>query len=85
MISKSPFKFLDSYTLEDRNIFFNHDQEITDLYRRVFESKMQQVPKERNVIAHGLPCASKQTNTMSSAGTTCIRTGLALCLMHVIL
>jgi WD40 repeat protein len=37
---KSPFKFLDSYTLEDRNIFFGRDQEITDLYRRVFESKM---------------------------------------------
>jgi WD40 repeat protein len=37
---KSPFKFLDSYTREDRAIFFGRDQEITDLYRRVFESKM---------------------------------------------
>ena len=37
---KSPFKFLDSYTSEDRAIFFGRDQEITDLYRRVFESKI---------------------------------------------
>ena len=37
---KSPFKFLDSYTIEDREIFFGRDQEITELYRRVFESKI---------------------------------------------
>jgi WD40 repeat protein len=37
---KSPFKFLDSYNCEDRSIFFGRDQEITDLYRRVFESKI---------------------------------------------
>lgn len=37
---KSPFKFLDSYTLADRSIFFGRDQEITELYRRVFKSKM---------------------------------------------
>ncbi len=37
---KSPFKFLDSYTREDRAIFFGRDQEITELYRRVFESKI---------------------------------------------
>ena len=37
---KSPFKFLDSYTLADRNIFFGRDQEIAELYRRVFESKI---------------------------------------------
>ena len=37
---KSPFKFLDSYTISDRNIFFGRDQEITDLYRKVFESKI---------------------------------------------
>ena len=36
----SPFKFLDSYTREDRAIFFGRDKEITDLYRRVFESKL---------------------------------------------
>jgi WD40 repeat protein len=37
---KSPFKFLDSFTLADRDIFFGRDQEITELYRRVFESKI---------------------------------------------
>ena len=37
---KSPFKFLDSYTISDRDIFFGRDQEITDLYRKVFESKI---------------------------------------------
>ena len=37
---KSPFKFLDSFTLADREIFFGRDQEITYLYRRIFESKL---------------------------------------------
>jgi hypothetical protein len=37
---KSPFKFLDAYTLEDREIFFGRDHEISELYRRVFESKI---------------------------------------------
>ncbi len=37
---KSPFKFLDSYTSEDRAIFFGRDREITELYRRIFESKI---------------------------------------------
>jgi WD40 repeat protein len=39
-MSTSPFKFLDSYTKEDREIFFGRDREITELYRRVFESKI---------------------------------------------
>ena len=37
---KSPFKFLDAYTLNDRDIFFGRDHEVTDLYRKVFESKI---------------------------------------------
>lgn len=37
---KSPFKFLDSYTKEDRDIFFGRDHEIEELYQRVFESKL---------------------------------------------
>ena len=37
---KSPFKFLDSYTISDRDIFFGRDHDITDLYRKVFESKI---------------------------------------------
>jgi len=37
---KSPFKFLDSYTKEDRDIFFGRDLEIEELYQRVFDSKL---------------------------------------------
>ena len=36
----SPFKFLDSYTKDDRDIFFGRDREIEELYQRVFESKI---------------------------------------------
>ncbi|MBW1824401.1 MAG: ATP-binding protein, partial [Deltaproteobacteria bacterium] len=36
----SPFKFLDSYTREDREIFFGRDREIEEMYQKVFESKM---------------------------------------------
>ena len=39
-MKKSPFKFLDSFTLADRDVFFGRNQEITELYRKVFESKM---------------------------------------------
>ena len=35
---KSPFKFLDAYTLEDREIFFGRTLEITELIRKVFAS-----------------------------------------------
>jgi WD40 repeat protein len=37
---KSPFKFLDSYTKEDREIYFGREREIDELYRRLFESKI---------------------------------------------
>src|SRR5512137_893764 len=37
---KSPFKFLDSYTKDDRTIFFGRDREIEELYQRVFDSKL---------------------------------------------
>ncbi len=37
---KSPYKFLDSYSKEDRDIFFGRDKEIDELYSRVFESKI---------------------------------------------
>jgi len=40
MIQKSPFKFLDSYTREDRDIFFGRNQEIDQLYEMVFKSKL---------------------------------------------
>ena len=37
---QSPFKFLDSFTKEDKNIFFGRDQETEELYQKVFESKL---------------------------------------------
>jgi WD40 repeat protein len=37
---RSPFKFLDSYTKDDRDIFFGRDREIEELYQRVFDSKL---------------------------------------------
>ena len=37
---KSPFKFLDSYTAADRDIFFGRDQEIEEIYSKVFQSKL---------------------------------------------
>jgi WD40 repeat protein len=40
---KSPFKFLDSYTKEDREMFFGREREIEELYHRVFESKIMLV------------------------------------------
>jgi WD40 repeat protein len=40
---KSPFKFLDSYTKEDHEIFFGREREIEELYHRVFESKIMLV------------------------------------------
>jgi hypothetical protein len=36
---KSPYKFLDSYSKEDREIFFGRDKEIEEVHSRVFESK----------------------------------------------
>ena len=37
---KSPFKFLDSFTLADRDFFFGREKEIVELFRRVYESKI---------------------------------------------
>ena len=39
-MQKSPFKFLDSYSKDDRDIFFGRDKEIEELHSRVFESKI---------------------------------------------
>jgi WD40 repeat protein len=39
-MQKSPFKFLDSYTKDDREIFFGRDREIEELYQKVFDSKL---------------------------------------------
>jgi WD40 repeat protein len=40
MTHKSPFKFLDSFTKDDREIFFGRDKEIEELHSRVFESRI---------------------------------------------
>src|SRR4030042_6050302 len=37
---KPPFKCLDSYTKDDRDIFFGRDREIEELYQKVFDSKL---------------------------------------------
>lgn len=36
----SPFKFLDAYTKEDKAIFFGRDNEIEELYQKVFGNKL---------------------------------------------
>jgi WD40 repeat protein len=36
----SPFKFLDSFTISDRDNFFGREREIAELYGRVFESRI---------------------------------------------
>ncbi len=37
---KSPFKFLDSYSASDKDIFFGRDREIEEIYSKVFQSKL---------------------------------------------
>ena len=37
---QSPFKFLDSFTKEDKDIFFGREQETEELYHKIFESKI---------------------------------------------
>lgn len=39
-MSQSPFKFLDSYTREDKDIFFGRETEVEDIYTKVFQSKI---------------------------------------------
>ncbi len=39
-MSESPFKFLDSYTKEDKDIFFGREAEVEDVYTRVFQGKI---------------------------------------------
>ena len=39
-MTDSPFKFLDSYTREDKEIFFGRDREIEEMYQKVFEGKI---------------------------------------------
>jgi len=39
-IMSSPFKFLDSYTIDDKEIFFGRDREIKEMYQKIFSSKI---------------------------------------------
>src|SRR5580704_15269244 len=37
---KNPFKFLDSYTKDDADIFFGREKEVEELYHKIFNSKL---------------------------------------------
>jgi WD40 repeat protein/pyruvate/2-oxoglutarate dehydrogenase complex dihydrolipoamide acyltransferase (E2) component len=39
-MTQSPFKFLDSYTKEDRDIFFGREAEVGDLYTKTFQGRV---------------------------------------------
>jgi WD40 repeat protein len=39
-MTQSPFKFLDSYTKQDKDIFFGREHEVSDLYTRIFQGKV---------------------------------------------
>lgn len=39
-MAKTPFKFLDSYTSEDRDIFFGREREVEELYYKTFDSNL---------------------------------------------
>jgi len=39
-MATTPFKFLDSYTKEDQEIFFGRDKEIEELHYKIFESNL---------------------------------------------
>ena len=39
-MKKYPFKFLDAYDKEDKNIFFGREEEIDELYRLVFQTNL---------------------------------------------
>ena len=47
----NPFKFLDAYAHEDREIFFGWDREIEDMYQNVVESKI--------LLVHGISGTGK--------------------------
>jgi WD40 repeat protein len=42
-MNQTPFKFLDSYTKDDKDIFFGREREVEELYHRVFEGKIMLV------------------------------------------
>jgi WD40 repeat protein/DNA replication protein DnaC len=46
---RNPFKFLDPYTIEDKDIFFGRELEVSELYYRVFSSTVTVVFGESGV------------------------------------
>lgn len=42
-LEKSPFKFLDSYSADDHDIFFGREREVEEVYDKVFQSKLMLV------------------------------------------
>ena len=38
--ARSPFKFLDPFTLADRSVFFGRDKEVETLYRLVLKTPL---------------------------------------------
>ncbi|MEM9545025.1 MAG: AAA family ATPase [Bacteroidota bacterium] len=40
MSSSSPFKFLDAFTRQDQHLFFGREEEIEELYQRIFKSNL---------------------------------------------
>lgn len=36
----SPFKFLDSFTKDDKDIYFGREREVEELYARIFQGKL---------------------------------------------
>src|SRR6187551_3847499 len=39
-MASTPFKFLDSYTSDDREIFFGREKEVDELYFKILESNL---------------------------------------------
>ena len=39
-MSDTPFKFLDSFTIDDREIFFGREKEVEELYYKIFDSNL---------------------------------------------
>ena len=63
----SPFKLLDPYTIEDKEIFFGRDQEVNELYEMVFQTNLilvygQSGTGKTSIIQCGLASRFKNTD-----------------------
>ncbi len=88
---KSPFKFLDAFTLKDKDAFFGRDQEIDTLYTMVFKTPMLLVyglsgTGKTSLIQCGLasrfdgpdwyPMFIRRNNNINTSTTTVMRNAL---------